>query len=84
MGSTLVTIIGLLVNFSSIPPFKMLYYSAILNGICAPPLLIMIMYISNNNKIMGKYTNSRFSNILGGIIIAVMSAATIGLVITYL
>jgi len=44
----------------------------------------MIMYISNNNKIMGKYTNSRFSNILGGIIIAVMSAATIGLVITYL
>ena len=79
-----VTMIGLLVNFSPIPPFKMLYYSAVLNGICAPPLLIMIMYISNNNKIMGKYTNSRFSNILGWIIIAFMSAAAVGLLITHL
>lgn len=58
----LATILGLLINFSSLPPFKMLYYTAIINGIVAPPLMLMILLIANNKKIMGKYTNSRISN----------------------
>lgn len=73
------TLIGLLINFTSIPPFKMLYYAAILNGIVAPPLLFMIMIISNNKKIMGGYTNSTFTNIFGWIITAIMSI--VGIVI---
>lgn len=76
------TLLGVLVNFTPITPFQMLYYTAILNGLCAPPLLVMIMLISRNKKIMGKHTNSRFGNIMGWIITGAMSLAAIGLVIT--
>jgi len=69
------TLVGLLVNFTPIKPFTMLYYSALLNGICAPPLMIMILIISNSKKIMGTHTNSLFSNILGITITVIMIAA---------
>ncbi|MBI4097089.1 MAG: Nramp family divalent metal transporter, partial [Candidatus Levybacteria bacterium] len=59
------TVIGLLVNLTPIKPFQMLYYTAILNGIIAPPLMVLLMLISNNKKIMGEYTNSFSINILG-------------------
>ncbi len=73
------TLVGVLVNFTGIKPFQMLYYTAILNGICAPFLLILIMLIGNNKKIMGEHTNSSWSNIIGWIITAVMGIAAIAL-----
>lgn len=76
------TLIGLLVNFTSIKPFQMLYYTAILNGICAPLLLLLIMLIGNNKKIMGEHTNSTISNIFGWMITLVMTLASIGLFLT--
>lgn len=76
------TIIGIVVNFIGIPPFRMLYYTAVLNGIAAPPLMIMIMKISNNKKIMGKYTNKRISNILGWFITVIMSLCAIALIVS--
>lgn len=77
---TVATIIGLLVNFSSIKPFQMLYYTAILNGVVAPPLMVIIMLIGNNKKIMGEYTNKKASNILGWFITFVMSLAAVILI----
>lgn len=77
---TVATIIGLLVNFSSIKPFQMLYYTAILNGVVAPPLMVIIMFIGNNKKIMGEYTNKKASNILGWFITFVMSLAAVVLI----
>jgi Mn2+/Fe2+ NRAMP family transporter len=61
------TIIGVTINFSSIKPFTMLYYAAVINGIVAPPLLVLVMLISNNKRIMGKYVNSGLSNVMGWI-----------------
>lgn len=69
------TLVGLLVNFISIPPFRMLYYTAVLNGIIAPVLLIFILLISGNRAIMGQHANSRLSNVLGWLITAAMSLA---------
>jgi len=79
---TIATIIGLVINFTSISPFKMLYYTAILNGICAPPLLVIILLVSNNKKIMGKYTNGKWSNLLGWTITVIMGIAAIALLAT--
>jgi NRAMP (natural resistance-associated macrophage protein)-like metal ion transporter len=76
----LATIVGVLVNFTPIKPFQMLYYAAMLNGMAAPPLMILIMVIGNNRKIMGKYTNSKLSNIVGWFITGVVTIATIALV----
>jgi NRAMP (natural resistance-associated macrophage protein)-like metal ion transporter len=78
------TLVGMLVNFLPIKPFTMLYYTAILNGLCAPPLLVLIMLIGNNKKILGKYTNSRFSNVMGWFITGLMSIAALVLVYTLL
>lgn len=75
-------LVGLLINFSPIEPFRMLYYTAVINGICAPFLLILIMLISNDHKIMGNYKNSIPVNIMGVIITVVMGGASIFLLLT--
>jgi NRAMP (natural resistance-associated macrophage protein)-like metal ion transporter len=71
------TLIGVFINFSSISPITMLYYAAALNGVLAPPLMVLILLIGNNKKILGEYTNSRTSNILGIIITVLMSIMAI-------
>lgn len=81
---TIATLVGLLVNFTPIQPFQMLYYTAVLNGVCAPPLLILIMLIGNNKKVMKEHTNSRFSNILGWVITAIMTIASIALILSFI
>jgi len=79
---TIATLLGLLINFIGINPMKALYYSAVVNGIISPPLLIMILLISNNKKIMGKRINGKISNVFGIITICVMSIAALALLIT--
>lgn len=74
---TVATLLGLLINFIGIDPIIMLYYTAVINGIIAPPLLVMILLIANNKKIMGERVNSKPLNILGITTILVMSAASI-------
>jgi len=71
------TVVGLVVNFTSIGAMTMLYYSAMLNGVLAPPLMILILLIGNNKKIMGGHVNSWFSNTVGIIITALMAIVAI-------
>ncbi len=73
------TVVGLLVNLTPIKPFRLLYYTAILSGLIAPLLMILIMLIGNDRKVMGKHTNSRFSNIVGWIITGAMTLAAAAL-----
>jgi NRAMP (natural resistance-associated macrophage protein)-like metal ion transporter len=77
---TLATLLGLLVNFTGIPPFKMLYYTAVLNGLLAPPLMIVILLVANNPEVMGKYRNGRLGNLFGVAITAIMLICSIALV----
>lgn len=76
---TVATGIGLAINFLHLPVFHVLYYSAVLNGVVAPPVIAIMMHIANNRGIMGHYVNSRISNILGTIIIVIMSACALAL-----
>ncbi|MEY4722909.1 MAG: hypothetical protein RLZZ324_422 [Candidatus Parcubacteria bacterium] len=73
------TVIGLVTNFIGIPPFKMLYYTAIFNGLVAPPLMFLILHISSDRAVMGVHVNGRVSNGLGWIIMAVMTLAGLAL-----
>jgi len=70
-------VIGLLINIMGISPMQALIYTAILYGVTSPVMIAVILHIGNNKKIMNKFTNSRFSNILGGITFILMSVATI-------
>jgi NRAMP (natural resistance-associated macrophage protein)-like metal ion transporter len=71
---------GLCMQFLGVSPVKALLYTAILYGLTAPVLIAVIMHIGNNKKIMGEYTNSRLSNILGFLTFLLMTAAAVGLV----
>jgi len=68
-------VLGLLMNYIGISPIKALIYSAILYGMTAPVLIAIILHISNNQKIMGKFTNGKKANILGFAALALMTVA---------
>lgn len=68
-----VTVIGLLVNLAPIGSITLLYYAAMINGVLAPPLMIIILLIANNRTIMGNRTNGALGNTLGILITAIMS-----------
>jgi NRAMP (natural resistance-associated macrophage protein)-like metal ion transporter len=78
------TVVGMLINFLGINPITALFWTAVLNGFLAPPLLIVIMLIANNSKIMGKRVNGRWLNILGWLTALIMSLAAIAMLITSL
>ncbi len=72
-------LVGLSLNFIGITPIQALLYTAILYGLTAPVLIAIILHIGNNKKIMKTHTNSKLSNILGGITLALMTAAAMAL-----
>lgn len=73
---------GLAINIFGIDPIKALIFTAIVYGVTAPPLIAVILHICNNKKIMGTYTNTIFSNILGWATLVLMSLAAVALFIT--
>ena len=71
-----VIVVGYLLNFvHAISPVKALLYSAVLNGLVAPPLIVVLLFICNNRKIVGKNANGWLSNTLGWLTVIIMSLA---------
>ncbi len=77
------TLVGMLINFLGINPIRALFWTAVINGFLAPPLLIVIMLIANNKQVMGEQINGRWMNILGWTTTLLMFAAAVGLVLTW-
>ncbi len=76
----LATLVGVLVNMTSIAPMTMLYYSAMLNGVLAPPLMVLILLMANDSRVMGERVNGRVSNILGWTITLIMGVVGLGVI----
>lgn len=72
--------VGLAFDFAGFNAVRMLFWSAILNGLLAPPLVIMVVLLTSDRKVMGTRINSPAMNVLGWACAAVMSAAAIALV----
>ena len=70
-------VLGLSLNYIGISPVQALIYTAILYGLTAPVLIAIILHISNNKTVMGKFTNSRTSNVLGFLALAIMTVAAV-------
>jgi NRAMP (natural resistance-associated macrophage protein)-like metal ion transporter len=77
------TLIGMLINFLGVNPIKALFWTAVINGVIAPPLLVVILLVANNRKVMGKRTNGRGANVVGWITCALMFAAAAGMFLTW-
>jgi NRAMP (natural resistance-associated macrophage protein)-like metal ion transporter len=76
-------LIGVALSFSPIDPIRLLLWSAVINGILAPPLIIIVLIISNNPKVMGSFRNGRTLNVLGGIAAAIMSGSALALIASW-
>ncbi|OGD95346.1 iron transporter [Candidatus Curtissbacteria bacterium RIFCSPHIGHO2_12_FULL_38_9b] len=70
------TLVGFLMIFANINPFKALFYTAVIYGLISPILIFIILILANNKKIMGKYTNTLATNTLGIIALLIMSIAS--------
>jgi NRAMP (natural resistance-associated macrophage protein)-like metal ion transporter len=77
------TILGVLMNFIGINPVSALFWTAVINGFLAPPILILILLVSNNRKVMGRRVNGVGLNILGISTAVLMTAAALALAVTW-
>jgi Mn2+/Fe2+ NRAMP family transporter len=71
------------INFLGINPVSALLWAAVINGLLAPPLLVLIMMIGNQRRIMKQHTNGLVINVLGWATTVAMFAAAVGLVATW-
>jgi Mn2+/Fe2+ NRAMP family transporter len=78
----LATVIGILLNFSPINPIRALYWSAVINGVVAVPVMIILMHMTANPKVMGKFRVSDGLRAIGWISTFVMFFASLAMVVT--
>lgn len=79
----LLTVIAVGFNFLGINPMQALVWAGVVQGFSTPPLMLLILLMTNNREIMGDRVNSRAMNILGGLTFLVSFAAAAALVITW-
>jgi Mn2+/Fe2+ NRAMP family transporter len=78
------TVVGIAIPFTGVKPIDALFITSVLNGIAAPPLLVVIMLAARNRKVMGGQTIGRVLTVLGWAVTVAMFAALGGLLITSL
>jgi NRAMP (natural resistance-associated macrophage protein)-like metal ion transporter len=74
------TLVGIVVNFVGVNPMKALFWTAVLNGLVAPPLLIVILRMANDRAVMGMHVNGKGANVLGWTAAALMWLAAAAMV----
>ena len=77
------TLVGVLIDFVGINPISALFWTAVINGVIAPPLLVVVMLVSNNRKVMGRRVNGRWTNFVGWLAVVVMFAAASAMLVTW-
>jgi NRAMP (natural resistance-associated macrophage protein)-like metal ion transporter len=73
--------IGLAINYTGLDAVKMLFWSAVLNGILAPPLILLVLLLTADRKVMGDRVSSPVERIVGWLTFAVMAAAAVALIL---
>ncbi|MEK7194774.1 MAG: divalent metal cation transporter [Patescibacteria group bacterium] len=79
---TLAMIAGLAIPFVGITPVQALFWTAVLNGLIAPLLILVIIHMANNPKIVGPNVSSRVMNWLGHLAFLIMTAGAIFVIIS--
>ena len=69
------TLIGIFINFTDIDPIKALFWTAVINGVVAVPLMVVMMIMTMQPKVMGDFTLPRPLQAMGWLSTAVMAAA---------
>ena len=69
------TVVGAALNFTPLDPIKALFWSAVINGVAAVPIMVMIMLMASRRAVMGQFTLAPWLKALGWLATAVMAAA---------
>ena len=80
---TAAVVVGALLNASPLDPIKALIFSAVVNGVAAVPIMVMIMIMASQRRIMGEFALKPWLKGLGWIATAVMAAAAAGMFATW-
>lgn len=75
------TVVGIAINFSGMNPIKALYYSAVINGLVAVPIIAIMMLVAANAKVMGQFTVHGWLRYLGWTTAIVMGLASVAMVV---
>jgi NRAMP (natural resistance-associated macrophage protein)-like metal ion transporter len=75
--------LGLALDFAGFNAVSMLFWSAVLNGVLAPPLIVIVLLLTNDKKVMGARKNPRLLSVLGWITVVVMTSATVAMFATW-
>jgi NRAMP (natural resistance-associated macrophage protein)-like metal ion transporter len=72
--------LGLIIDYSGLDPIKALYWSAVVNGVIAVPMMAAMMFVAGSRKKMGAFTAGPALSVLGWTSTAMMAAATLAMI----
>ncbi len=74
-------LLGMVLTLAKVSPIRLLFLAAVVNGLLAPPLIVIILVVCNNRSIMRSHCNGWGLNVLGGIAAVAMGVAAVALVV---
>ncbi len=78
----LATALGLAMNYVHFDPIQALFWSAVINGVIAVPLMVVIMVMTVDPRVMGRFTLPHGLRVMGWVGTVAMFAAALGLLFT--
>src|SRR6266404_560420 len=79
---TVAMLLGLAVDFAGFSAVSMLFWSAVVNGVLAPPLIALVTLLTSDASVMGTRTNSPLLRAAGWAAATIMSVATVAMLVT--
>jgi len=79
-----ITAVAVAINFIGLNPMHVLVWSGIVQGFSTPPLMLLILLMTNDRRVMGKRVNGRAINILAGLTTVAIFAASAGLIVSWI
>ncbi|TMH59397.1 MAG: divalent metal cation transporter [Betaproteobacteria bacterium] len=79
----LATLGGVALDFSPIDPIRALFWSAVVNGVIAVPIMVVMMLLADDAKVMGGFTVTRQLKALGWLATGTMAAAVVAMFATW-
>jgi Mn2+/Fe2+ NRAMP family transporter len=74
--------LGSALNYFGFNAVKMLFWSAVINGLLAPPLILLVILLTSSQKVMGKRVNPPLLQYLGWATLIVMTVAAVAMIVT--
>jgi Mn2+/Fe2+ NRAMP family transporter len=80
---TVSTLLGVALNFTAVDPIKALFWTAVINGVIAVPIMAVMMLMAVRPDVMGQFTIRRKLQVLGWLATGVMAFAVLAMVVTW-